>query len=301
MRYNLAVDIGGSKLLAGIVSSAGEIICSDRKDVSSLTSEKELIELIAKVSDSLIMNCDAVVESCGVSIPGLTDSIKGEWVFAPYSGITNFPISQLLKEKLKLPVYIENDVNACALAEKHFGICKETDNFFWMTISNGIGGAVFVDGHLYKGAFSNAGEIGHITVVDDGNQCGCKKKGCLEVHASGAAIEREYLIITKQVLSAKEIAVRAKQGEQAALKVYSQAGRHIGRALSYVSNLLNVEKIVLGGGVALDYELFRDDLLTEFYRNVFMRANENVIIEKTGLKYNASLLGASLLSITKGG
>ncbi|MBN2851793.1 MAG: ROK family protein [Clostridia bacterium] len=301
MQYNLAIDIGGSKLLIGIVSSDGDIICSDKKDISNVRSDREIITLITDISDKMMLGCDVAVSSCGVSVPGLTDSEKGEWVFAPYSGITNFPIARLLKEKLKLPVFIENDVNASALAEKHFGICRETDNFFWMTISNGIGGALFLDGKLYKGAFSNAGEIGHVTVVKDGHMCGCGKRGCLEVHASGLSIEREYSSLTNLMLTAKEIVYKAKQGEQAANKVYQHAGRHIGMALSHVSNLLNVEKIVLGGGVSLDYELFKNDLLTEFRRNVFIRANENVIIVKTGLHYHASLLGASLLSNLKGG
>ena len=297
MQYALAIDIGGSKLLVGIVSECGEIVNSQKIELSAINSEKQIVDLIVSVSKRLLIDCQLNITTCGISIPGLVDSSKGEWVFAPYSKISNFPIAQLIENILKIPVYIENDVNACALAEKKFGKCKNISNFFWMTISNGIGGAIYINNKLYKGAFSNAGEIGHINIVKNGIECGCGNKGCIEMYASGLAIKRRYRETTNISLSAKEIAYKANQGDELSINIYNEIGEYLGLVLSYVANILNIEKIVLGGGVMQDFNLVRKTLLEQFSNNVFNKANNKVIIEKTGLGYNAALLGAALVGM----
>jgi len=299
--YSLAIDIGGSKVLVAIVSSEGDVSYSYRSELQNTIDERKLIDIIVKLSKKALSECKYDIHSCGISIPGLTNSNNGKWVFAPFSNIENFNIGDILAKKLNMNIYIENDVNACAIAEKKVGNCKEVENFLWMTISNGIGGAIYINNKLYKGAFSYAGEIGHITVVENGTSCGCGSKGCLEQYASGASIERIYYELTNNKYSAKEIALLANEGDLISNDIYNKAGKYIGLGLSHVINLLNLEKIILGGGVSQDYKLFKDTLLKEFNKNIFFIANKSIIIEVSQLGYNASLIGAGLIALSREG
>jgi len=301
MRYSLAIDIGGSKVLVAIVSSKGDVSYSYRSELQSTINERKLIDIIVKLSKKVLSECKYDIHSCGVSIPGLTNSDSGKWIFAPFSNIKNFNIGDILAKKLNMNIYIENDVNACAIAEKTVGNCKEIENFLWMTISNGIGGAIYINNKIYKGAFSYAGEIGHITVVENGTSCGCGSNGCLEQYASGASIEHIYYKATNKKYSAKQIAIFANEGDLISKEIYNNVGKYIGLVLSHVINLLNLEKIILGGGVSQDYKLFKNALLKEFNRNIFLVANKNIIIEVSKLGYNASLIGAGLIALSREG
>lgn len=297
MGFSLGIDIGGSKLRIGTISSSGDVICSNVVDISKIKKAEELVEIIVENSNKLLLHCQVHISTCGIAIPGLTDADSGEWVFSPFSGIKNFPIASIIEKQLKLKTFIENDVNVSAIAEKIAGNCRDVENFFWMTVSNGIGGAFFINDQLYKGAFKHAGEIGHLTVVKDGVSCGCGGRGCLEKYASGASIERIYQEMNNEYFTAKEIARKATLGDPYSYELYQQTGRYLGKALSYVANLLNVQKIVLGGGVSMDFDLFSEPLLQQFKEDVFMEANKNIVIEKTILSNQATLIGAGLIAL----
>ena len=244
-----------------------------------------------------ILSSEFSFGKCGIAIPGLTDSENGIWVYAPFSGIRNFPISKMLFEKLSLPIFIDNDVNACAVGEKKFGLCKNTDDFIWITVSNGIGGSIFSGGALMKGHNGTAGEIGHIKVNENGRLCGCGAYGCLEAEAAGPAISAYFKSSTELSKSAKEIAELAKSGNDAALAVYEEAGYKIGIAVSASANILNPEKIVFGGGVSTDFELLLPGILRASEKYLFSAANPSLSYEKTALGYNAALLGAAALAL----
>jgi len=236
--------------------------------------------------------------AAGATIPGLADSAKGIWCYAPFSGISEIPIVRILEEKLGLPVYIENDVNACAVGEKMFGNCREDSDFLWMTVSNGIGGAFFLNGKLYTGSCSNAGEIGHLTVEEhDGALCGCGKRGCLEAMASGKGIERAYAEKTGESKTAQEIAELAKSGSEAAKEVFRAAGQYIGKAISLSVNLLNIQKVIVGGGVSQSFDLWKASMEQAVVNFLFQKANPCLQIEQTGLGYDAALIGAAAVAM----
>jgi glucokinase len=294
MKNVLAVDIGGSKLLVGIVNEAGEVLYQKKYPLSHST-DKSILKNIALAKSELP---DIGYAAAGVNIPGLCNPDLGLWVDAPFSGIKNFEIKNALNPILQVPVYIENDVNSCAVAERKFGCCKNIDDFLWVTVSNGIGGAVFTGGKIYSGSRFSAGEIGHFIVEEQGGfKCGCGRYGCLEAQASGAAIPKHYFKI-KQIpfdksLSAKEIADFANAGDDAAVKSFDIAGRYIGKALAAAANLLNPKKIILGGGVMMSSSLILPAINEAFEKAVFKSANRDIKIEKTSLGYNAALLGAA--------
>ncbi|MDR0870906.1 MAG: ROK family protein [Planctomycetaceae bacterium] len=297
----LALDIGGSKLIAAAVDVFGDRIelgmPAFRKLEPSCTKE-QLLTLI----DEVVVGIQPVeFENIGVTIPGLADPERGLWVYACFSGISDFPIAAVLSERYHKPVFIENDVNACALAEKKFGVCKTLNDFLWVTVSNGVGGGLILNGNLYSGHFGSAAEIGHFGVVtneESAFQCGCGNRGCLEAQAAGPGIVRRY----KQTLpdappdiTAKEIIELARCGSKTALSVVETAGTLLGIAASYAVNLLNLEAVVFGGGVMQSFDVFQPFIEKAFNKHLFQSANPSVQILQTGLGYNAALAGAAAI------
>ncbi|MBR4941965.1 MAG: ROK family protein [Clostridia bacterium] len=291
----LALDIGGSKLLCGIVSDRGELLCEVKKEFPDGYTLDELKESICSLALPLCRQYSP--EKAGATIPGLCDPGKSLWVYAPKSGIRNFEIGSFVADSFNLPLSIENDVNACAVGEKKFGVCSDVDDYIWLTVSTGIGGSIFANGRLYSGCVGNAGEIGHVKVVRNGRLCGCGGKGCLEAEASGSAIAAKYFDLTGKKATAKEIAVFAKAGDRISTAIYREAGYLIGSAIATAANLLNPELAVLGGGVSMDMDLLTPGIDRALEEALFKAANPNFKIVKTGLGYNAALLGAAALAL----
>ena len=311
----LAIDIGGSKLMAAVCLVDSEIHGGDkpchllhkshRTLVPSTTTDELLTWLDSAVDEVFdvanLSQCD--IQAVGVNIPGLAEPVSGTWVYACFSGIRNFPIARILAEKLAKPVFIENDVNACALAEKYFGGCREVDNFLWVTVSNGVGGGLVLKGNIFSGSFGNAGEIGHFCVEEDEREaigCGCGNFGCLEAQAAGPGIVKRYKKITGNQTcdeTAETIASYAKQGDKNALAVYEKTGYYLGKAIAASINLINPGKVILGGGVSQSFELFAPTLRETVHRQIFRDANQNVVIEPTQLGADAALAGATALAL----
>ena len=141
-------------------------------------------------------------------------------------------MAEILTKEFGLPAYVDNDVNACAIAEKRFGCCKDVKDFAWITVSNGIGGALYLNNDIYYGAFGNAGEIGHFTVVDGGRPCNCGSSGCLEMHAAGPAILKNYEEKTGNVKTAKELSEMARDGDKEAAAIFNLEGEYLGKAVA---------------------------------------------------------------------
>lgn len=298
MKKCLALDIGGSKLIVALVDESGKVLAQEKTAFSPRPTQEEVLEKILSSTARLPMAGEVV--ACGATIPGLADPKKGLWVYAPYSGIGNFPIAQLLGERLGLDVYIENDVNACALAEQRWGACREMRDYLWITVSNGVGGALVLNGQLYAGAGGNAGEIGHLTVEDGGPQCPCGKFGCLEACAAGPAIARRYRkaagLPEGDPIDAAQIAARARAGEPEALAVWRKTGNYLGRAIAAATNLLNLQAAIIGGGVSLSFDLLQEGIAEVYAREAFATANAGMPILQTGLGYEAGLRGAAALA-----
>lgn len=358
----LALDLGGSKMLSALVDvfeSADGGRQTELRGVARRALTKDagrdgvwaaILDATAETFERTGESWDAVA-SIGATIPGVADPKRGYWVYAPFSGIADFPLADELRAQFVKPVFADNDVNACAWAEKVFGACQGVDNFVWITISNGIGGGLVLDGKVYAGKFSGAAEIGHFNVVEDGGAlCGCGNRGCLEATAAGPGIARRYResvakiaesaqnaeraenvgnggedneaspalrdawlryltsnrksvdakaeVEAAQRATAADVADEARRGNPIAVKVYDDTGRYVGRAASYAANLVNPEKIVIGGGVAGSFDLFYPALWKTFERCLFKATNKTLTIEKTGLGYEAGLMGAASLAFS---
>lgn len=304
-KHILSIDLGGSKLMVGIIDYNGNILAKEKIFLKLKVTKEYLVENIFMMTEDLLNQIkDIYIESAAVTVPGIADSENGILIYAPYSGIRNFEIGKILTERLQVPVFVENDANACAYGEMIFGACKGVKNFLWITVSNGVGGAVVIKGQIYDGIFKGAGEIGHINVVEDGYICGCGNNGCLEVYSSGPAIVRRYLEKNQnfnEEVTAKTIAEAAKKGEKSAQEIYKETGYFLGKAISYAVNILNPEKVILGGGISMDLELFLPEIHRVINKMVFRDANKNLVVEKTALFYDAALIGAAAIAKIKMG
>ena len=301
----LAIDIGGSKFMVGLVSSSGEILCSERYLWTELSPEGVVRDIKGAVHSLLASQTNYRPTVIGATIPGLADPKKGLWVEASFSGIRNLPLAAILEAEFGLQVRLDNDINACAVAENLFGCCKGVDHFIWVTVSNGIGGAVFTNGSLYSGSCGNAGEIGHV-IVEEGSGarlCKCGHSGCAEMQASGLGLAKNYLSlggkqeIDGEAPTAKNIDTLARARDKTAIEAYELEGVYLGRAIGAAVNLINPQKVIIGGGVSLGFDLFWPSLAKTLETHVYQTANPDLVVEPTALGYNAGLLGAAALGM----
>lgn len=251
------------------------------------------------------------LDGIGVNMPGMVDAATGRLLEAPFAGWYNIDVKDAFSRLLGTDkLFVENDVNACAVGELMFG--NACDSFLWVTISTGIGGAIIVDRKLVSGSNSCAGELGHVKVeYEHPAECSCGQWGCVEAHGSGTAITRMFakkvmenfelvhILAQKDLIpDAKGCAILANEGNRDAIEVFHSAGEYIGRALSYATNLLNPQKIYIGGGVSNSLELLLPSIWPVFNRST-VRQCAGVEIVKTALGYDAALLGAAALVLAK--
>lgn len=299
----LAVDIGGSKFRVGVVSADGTVKCKDVFPWKELTAEGVVTQILEAAEAVLSRHPEFRPAAIGATIPGLADPKRGIWVEASFSGIRDIPLAAILTERFGLPTKLDNDGQACALAEKRFGAAKDADHFLYLTVSNGVGGAIWAGGGLYYGAHGNAGEIGHVTVVENGRPCKCGSCGCLEMYAAGPGVVRNYLelggseTLGGQPASAELIAKEAEAGEPTAVKTFELEGLYLGRAVAAACNLLNPEKVILGGGVSLAFSLFGPTLRRTVDEQIYRGANPGLTIIPTPLFENGGMLAAAALAV----
>ena len=296
MENVFALDIGGSKIVLALVSPEGKILRIEKEELPPFYGVEVVKKTIRKLHH-LFPNEN--VSSIGSTVPALADHKKGIWLYSPFNKIRDFPLGDFLTEEFSVPSFVDNDVNACAIGEKRFGACQKEDDFLWVTVSNGIGGALFLKGELYRGKNGNAGEIGHMRMdfSSDAPFCGCGHQGCLEATSSGRGISARYATLTGKQLEANEIASLARQGEEKAKEAVAYSATLLGRAISYVVNLLNLPLVILGGGVSQSFDLLKPYLLKEIRQGVWQEAAPKVVLKTTSLGYYAATVGAATLAL----
>jgi predicted NBD/HSP70 family sugar kinase len=291
----LAIDLGGSKFLVGAVTPEGQLLYRERF-VWRGTRPGEILSQILPAARAVLGRFPAC-RAVGVTIPGLADPEAGMWVSSSFLGIRDFPIAAALERELGLPVRIENDCNACALAEWMFDGRAGDADLFYMTVSNSIGGALLSGGQVRSGAFGRAGEIGLLPVerLPDGGV-----RLPLEEAASGRGLAAAYARLcgrNGEAVPATELARRAAGGDSAAREVFRWEGIYLGEALAVVCNLLDPAQVVLGGGVALSYEQFSASLLQTLQKASGRPAAALPLVGPTCLGYEGALLGAAATAL----
>lgn len=264
MKYCLGIDIGGTKTAVCIADEALKPLKSETFPTNPQKGAEDLVERIALAYQTLrdeLSVAKEQVQYAGVACPGPLDVPNGTIVHIATMGFRDVPIKAMLEKALGIPVFLENDANCAALAESVIGVAKGADPLVYVTISTGVGCGIIVDGEILSGAYSSAGEIGHLTVAPNGKECACGKKGCLELYSSGTAIANIATELTGTTMSTKEVFDQARVGNEAMLSIVDDAADKLGLALSSVEHLIDPKVIVLGGSVTKAYDVFGKSLM----------------------------------------
>jgi glucokinase len=264
MSLTIGIDVGGTKVLGGVVDESGKVLSTARKDTPR-QGGSALTQTIADVAKELLQQHS--VASVGVSAAGFVSSDRKTMLATPNIADWNgVDLDHQLTALIGLPVVIENDANAAAWGEAKFGAGKNQDHMMMLTVGTGIGGGIVVNGALYRGAFGIAAEFGHMRVVPDGHICGCGARGCFEQYASGNALlrhAREAINASPEVarnllsrgdgtvagLTGQAITEAARDGDAVALAAFNTTGQWLGAGIASLAVLLDPACVVIGGGV----------------------------------------------------
>jgi len=264
----IGIDIGGTKISAGVVDSSGNLIDSSKCSTPA-EGGKDLISSVVNLVKEL--NKKYEIKGIGISIAALISSDYGTIVGAPnIANLSKLNFANEIKEEFKLPIIIENDANSAMWAEFKFGSAKGLNPVMFFIIGTGVGGGLVIDGKLFKGANGIGAEFGHMCVVPNGLLCGCGAKGCIEQYASGGALIRyaneallanpdkseEVLSFGEGKLSGTALTKAAKAGNELALAAFSKQADWLGLACASYSLIIDPQAIIIGGGVVDAGELF---------------------------------------------
>jgi glucokinase len=262
----IGVDIGGTKIAAGVVDGSGNILTTARRPTPRHDSGAVLND-VADVINELQAGIDGSVVGVGVGVAGGVDQSRSMVYFAPNLAWSQVPVRAVLEAATQLPVVVENDGAAAAWAETRFGAGVGLDHVVMVTVGTGIGGGIVVDGHVMRGAHGVAAEIGHLNAVPDGRLCGCGRHGCWEQYASGNALVREARDLaaerrpeagillelgdgTPEGVQGAHITAAAQRGDPIAMEAFSNVGTWLGRGLADLTAIVDPDAFVIGGGVS---------------------------------------------------
>ena len=311
MSLTIGVDVGGTKIAAGVVDEKGAIIEMVKRPTPAANASRT-IEVISEAVRELLPRYE--IEAVGIGAAGFVEESRSSVVFAPNLAWRNEPVARQVEDRTGRPVVVENDANAAAWAEAKLGAGRGHDHLMMITIGTGIGGALVLNGELYRGRWGMAGEPGHYRVVPDGRLCGCGNRGCWEQYASGSALVAEARDFarrspgaavrllqlsggTPEGISGPAVTTAAREGDAAALRCFDIIGRWLGEGLADMAAILDPSCFVLGGGVSEAGDLligqtraaFEDGLTGRQYR-----PHASVVLAELGP--DAGMIGAADLA-----
>ena len=281
MGLTIGVDVGGTKIAAGVVDEDGAILARTR--VPTPADPQWAVGAIADAIKEL--RAEHEVTAVGVGAPGYIDRDRSTVIMAPNIAWENEPLKTRIEDLVHLPTVIENDANAAAWGEFRFGAAAQHNDMIMITVGTGIGGGIVLDGRMYRGSFGVAGEIGHLNMIPEGIPCGCGSKGCWEQYASGRALRRYGReraaadpVLGKRLLELNEgiaetitgsqITQAAEEGDPLALEVYDELADWLGRGMGDLASLFDPAVFVLGGGVADSGSLLLDPVAKAFEKHL---------------------------------
>ena len=311
--HAIGVDIGGTKIAAGVVDEDGTILAQTRRatqpdDAGSI--DRAIAEIYAELSESY------EVGAIGLAAAGFVASDRSGVLFAPNLAWRNYPLRDRVAELVgpDVRIVVENDANAAGWAEFRFGVGRDVDDMLMLTVGTGLGGAVMIGGQLVRGAWGVAAEVGHMRVVPGGHYCGCGHEGCWEQYASGSALVRDAqaAVITQperavrllelaggdaEKLIGPHVTDAAQEGDPLAVELFTELGRWIGEGSASVAALLDPELIVVGGGVGAAGDLLLAPARQAFGEQLSARGyRPEARIELAAMGNDAGIVGAADLA-----
>lgn len=307
----VGVDLGGTKLLAGAVDEGLRVQHRAHRVIAGL-GQSELLDAVAAAVAEVASAGGHDPLAVGFGIPALIDRVRGMAVSCVHLPLAGLAFGDLMAERLGLPCVIDNDANAAATAEHRHGAARGARHAVVLTIGTGIGGALILDGRLYRGAVGAAGELGHMVIDADGPACrgNCPNRGCLEALASGTALAVEarqqataepasglgQALAAGREITGPMVTELAHEGDGAARRAIAEVGRRLGVGLANIANVFNPERIVVGGGVIAAGELLLAPARDEMTSRSLLPSGEIVQVLKARFGAEAGMLGAAALA-----
>ncbi|MDO8488780.1 MAG: ROK family protein [Candidatus Omnitrophota bacterium] len=298
-KFIIGIDLGGTNLKCALLDSSLKIRAKNSFNTKSFDNKQKLISGISDSIKSFISNqglSKTDILGVGIGLPGPVDTFKGRVHFLPnITGWKNVELKKILEQKTKLRVIVDNDAKLMALAEYKAGSAAGYQNAICLTLGTGVGAGLIINGALYRGKDNAAGELGHLPINENGPLCGCGARACLEAYIGNAVIIKEARKIFGSGTSLENVSEMAKNNNPRAIKFWYAIGEKLGFALSGVVNLLNLDVIVIGGGVSdAGKVLFESVKKTISSRAMSVQA-KRVKIFKAKLGVNAGMIGAGYI------
>ncbi|MDK1475552.1 ROK family glucokinase [Streptomyces sp. 549] len=310
MGLTIGVDIGGTKVAAGVVDEDGNILKTSR--VPTPQTAEGVIDGIANAVREA--SAEYTVDAVGIGAPGYVDDKRATVLFTPNLSWRHEPLKDRVEQRIGLPVVIENDANAAAWGEYRFGAGQGHGDVVCITLGTGLGGGIIIGGRLHRGRFGVAAEFGHIRMVPDGLLCGCGNQGCWEQYASGSALvryarqraaatpENAGILLglgdgTPEGVQGKHVSSAARQGDPVAIDSFRELARWAGAGLADLASLFDPGAFIVGGGVSDEGELVLDPIRKSYRRWLVgghWRPQAQVLAAQLGNK--AGLVGAADLA-----
>jgi len=306
----IGVDIGGTKVAAGVVDEYGQVIDRERRDTpgrDAAATESTIVEVVNALADR------HEVTAIGIGAAGWIANDHATVLFSPHLAWRNEPLRESLRSRIAAPVIVENDANAAAWAEYRFGAARDEPVVVCVTLGTGIGGGLVVGGSVYRGAYGIACEYGHQTLVPQGRLCACGNRGCWEMYASGRALARDArelaaespmaaarmleLAGSVEGLTGPVVTQAAAAGDPAALSICTTMGRWLGRGLANLAAVLDPSVFVIGGGVSAAGDMWLSAAREEFAHELTGRGfRPQAAVVLAALGPDAGLVGAADLA-----
>ena len=310
--YYIGIDLGGTNIAAGLVSEEGKILIQDSVPTRSERAAEEIVKDMAELSKKLIKEygiTEKDIKSVGVGCPGSIDFENGVVVYSNNIKMDHFPLAEEFRKTLDLPVKIDNDANCAAMGE-YVATGENCSSFIFVTLGTGVGGGIVLNGQMLRGFNGAGGEIGHTTIIMDGEPCTCGKNGCWESYASVTALIRQtkeaveknpQSLMNKYIEEEGRVSGRtsfeaAKAGDQAAKAVVDQYVKYVAEGIVNIENIFQPDIIAVGGGISRE-----GDYLMEPVRQIVAKKGYNKYMEKTKivtakLFNDAGIIGAAMVA-----
>ncbi len=299
MTYALGIDIGGTKVAIGVVSEQGQVLVRSTLKTDTSIPPKQIVKSIADEVHTLLDKLALDPGQCagiGIGAPGPLDPRNGVITCPPnLPGWEGFRIVEEFGQYFKQPIVMENDATAATLAEKWIGAAQDNDHFLFMTISTGIGAGLFMDGKLRTGSTGNAGDVGHMVVDPSVGTCVCGQRGCFEYVASGTAIARMASEVMERSVTTKEAFDLYREEDPQMKDLIDRIFTYIGMGCTSLINTLDIEKIVIGGGVSQVGEPLFQAVQQYVSRFALNPKGRQTAIVPAVLDQDAGLIGAAAL------
>jgi glucokinase len=296
--YSIGVDLGGTNLRVAAIDPQGNILEKVSAPANYTHGPAPIVAQIVEIVRRVRTTSSGVLKGVGIGVPGYIDIQAGVVMGAAnLPGFEGFPVRDEIQRHLATPILLENDANAAALGEKWLGAGRDVKNLILLTLGTGIGGGIVINGKVLHGNHGMAGEFGHMTVIPDGNPCGCGNCGCLEKHASATAIAAmgRMMHFGREINSSQDVYDLALEGNERAHRIFEAMGRALGIAIANLINAFDFPLYLISGGPLPAWDFFAPSMFAEIKKRSFTYVRNGTRVEKALLGADAGLFGAAYL------